>query len=108
MIAKSVILLGIEYFKQRRGGIAPKVRRHLIDLIHQEHRVFRLRLAHPLDDPARQRSHISAAVAADLGLITDSTQRNTNKITFQRPGNRLGQRSFPYTRRANQTKNRPF
>ena len=52
VVVEAVILLGIEHFEQRRGWIAAEVGAHLVNLVEQEQRVRRLRLAHRLDDLA--------------------------------------------------------
>ena len=99
MIAEGVVLLRIEDFQQGGGGIAAEIHRHLVDFIQQEDRIDRPRRPHPLNDPARQRAHIGAPVAADLRLIPDAAQGNPYEFAAQGPGDGAGKGGFSHPRR---------
>ena len=53
MIVEGKVLLRIQHLEKRRGGISPKVRRHFVDLIHQEDRIARAGFLHGLDNFSR-------------------------------------------------------
>ena len=52
VVGKGVVLLRVEDFEQRGGGIAAKIRAYLVDFIQQNHRVVALDAAQALNDPA--------------------------------------------------------
>ena len=74
MVVEGVVLFGIEHLEQRRRGIAAIVGAQLVDFIEQEHGVLAAGAAQALDDAARHRADVSAAMTADLGFITNSAQ----------------------------------
>jgi hypothetical protein len=84
MVAERVVLLRIEHLEQRRGRIAPEVGPELVDLVEDEHRVLRLGAPQPLDDLARQRADVRAAVAADLRLVAHAAERHAHELAAQR------------------------
>src|SRR3546814_2606358 len=57
------VLFGIEHLEQRRGRIAAEILAQLVDLVEQEQRIARPRLAQVADDqsavPARSEEHTS-------------------------------------------------
>ncbi len=102
MITEGVILLRVQYLEEGCRRVAPEIHAHLVDLIQQKYRVLGTGLPHTLNDPARQGTHIGAAVPPDLGLIPDPTQGDADKFPLQGPGNGFGQGGFPHPRRAHQ------
>ena len=80
MVGKRVVLLRIEHFEQGRGGISPEVRAHLVDFIQQDHGVPAFRPADALDDAARHRADISAAMPADFRFIPQAAKGNTDEF----------------------------
>ena len=88
MVAKAVVLSGIEHLQHRRGWITPEVSAHLVDLIDHENRVARLGIAQGADYRPRQRPDICAPVAPDLCLVANAADRDPLKLAPQSPGNR--------------------
>ena len=65
---------GVEHFEERRRRIAAEVHRHLVDLVEHEDGVAGTGLLHHLNDLARERANVGAAVAANLGFIAHAAQ----------------------------------
>ncbi|MNF47569.1 hypothetical protein D3C84_287760 [compost metagenome] len=101
-----MVLLGVEHFQQRRGGITAHVATHLVDLVEQEQRVAHADLGHLLDQATRHGANIGTAVTADLGLVTNATQGHAHELAVGGVSNGLGQRSLADTGRADQAENR--
>jgi hypothetical protein len=74
VIGEGVVLLGVEDLEQRRRRIAAEVVPDLVDLVEHEHGVGRARLLHALDDLARERADVGAAVTADGGLVVHAAE----------------------------------
>ena len=74
IVAERVVLLGIEHFEQRRAGIALDAGAELVDLVEHHDAVARAGLADRLDDVARQRADIGAAMAADFRLVMHAAE----------------------------------
>lgn len=72
VILEGVVLLGVEDFQQRAGGVAAEVRGHLVDLVEHDDRVLRAGLLHRLNDLAGERADVGAAMTADLGFVADA------------------------------------
>src|SRR5439155_15675166 len=106
MVLKARILLRIEHFQQGRGRIAAPIGADLIDLVEQEERVRRFRLLHALQDLARHRTDIGAAVAADLGLVAHAAQGHPDEVAPGRPRHRFAERRLADARRADQAQDR--
>ena len=100
VIAERVVLLGIEHLEQRRRRVAAEVGPELVDLVEDEDRVLRLGPAQPLDDLARQRADVGAAMAADLGLVAHAAERHADELAAERVGDRLRERRLADARRA--------
>ena len=69
MIVERRILLGIQNFEQSRGWIAPEIRRHFINLVHQKDWIARTGFLHGLHDLAGQCADVRAPVAADFSFV---------------------------------------
>ena len=108
VIVEGVVLLRVEHLQQGGGGVAPEIGAHLVDLVEEEERVRRLRLLHRLDDLARQRADIGAAVAADLGLVADAAEREAHEVAPRRARHRLAEGGLADSGRANQAEDRPL
>ena len=106
VVAERIVLLGVQHLQQRRAGIAPEVRTHLVDFVQQKYRILGPHRLHALDDPARQRAHIGAPVAANLSLVPDAAQRNPHEFSLHGAGDRPGQRSLADAGRADQAQDR--
>ncbi len=108
MVVEGEILFGVQHLKEGRGGVAPKVRAHLIHFVQAEDRVVALGLAQGLDDLTGQGPDIGAPVAPDFGFIPHPAQGQPHKIAPQGPGHGFGQRSFSHSRRPHQAENGTF
>jgi len=106
VIREGGILLRVQHFKQRRGRIAAEILTHLVDFIEQKERVRFLRLLHRLDNLARHRADIGAAMPANLGLIPYAAQRHAHEFAARRLRNGFAQRGLADARRADQTQDR--
>ena len=105
VIAERHVLFWIKHFQQCRRRVTAHVRRHLVDLIEQEQRVFNPHFRHLLDQFTRHRTDVGTAVTADFRFITYATQRHTDILTSGRFGDGLTQRGFTHPRRSNQAQN---
>ena len=105
MIAEGVVLLRIQYLQQGRGRIATEILAQFVNFIEQEQGVAHTRLGQTLQNFARHRTNVGAAMAADLRLITHATQCHANKFSIRRPRDRLTKRCLSHARRTNEAKN---
>src|ERR1019366_6362260 len=106
MIDEHEILFRIENFEQRRRRIAAEIHRHLVHFIQHEYRILGAGLFHHLDDLARQRADVGAAVTAHFSLIPHSTQRQADELAAGGFGDAHTQRSFAHAGRADETQDR--
>ena len=106
MIAKGIVLFGIEHFEERRRRVAAEIRAELVDLVQDEDRVLRFGAAQPLNDLARQRADVGAPVTANLGLVAHAAERHAHELAAERIGNGLGERRLADPRRAEKTEDR--
>ena len=106
MVEERVVLLRVQDLEQRRRRVAPEVGRHLVDLVEQEDRVDRPRLAHHLDDLAREGADVGPAVAADLRLVAHAAERQADELAAGGPRDRLGERRLADARRADEADDR--
>lgn len=104
MIHKGMVLLGIQHFQQGRGRIAPVVRGHLVHFVQAEQGIVELDPLQRLDNLARQRAHIGAAVSPDLGLVAHAAQGEAHEIPPRGLGHGLGQGGFAHAGRSHETK----
>ena len=61
MIAECLVLLAVQHFKQRGGGVAVRVAHQFIHLVEQNQRIHHARMLQRVDDSARHRAHITDA-----------------------------------------------
>jgi hypothetical protein len=106
VIVERRVLLRVEHFEQRRGRIAAEIHRHLVDFVEQEKGIMKAGLDHVLNDLARHRADVRAAVTADLGLVAHAAERHAHELTIGRARDRLAERSLADTRRADETQDR--
>ena len=106
MVGEGVVLLRIEHFQQRRGRIAAEIHAHLVDLVEQEQRVLAPHLGHVLQDLARHRADIGAAMAADFGFVAHPAQRHAHELAVGGARDRLPQRGLAHAGRADQAQDR--
>ena len=106
VIDEGVVLLGIEHFQQRRGRIAAEVHPHLVHFVEQEQRIAHADLGHVLQDLARHRADVGAAMAADLGLVAHAAQRHADELAIGSARDRLAERSLAHAGRPDQAQDR--
>src|SRR5262249_30897382 len=90
-IDEGMILRRIEHFEQRARRVATKIRADLVDLIEHENRIACAAAAQLLNDPARHRADVRAAMSADFRFIAHPTQTNPHKLAAERVGDRLAE-----------------
>ncbi len=95
VVLEGRVLLRVEHFEERGGGIAEEVDAHLVDLVEHEDGVLHGRALHRLHDAARERAHVGAAVASDLGFVADAAERDAVVAATHRPRDRTAERSLP-------------
>ena len=108
VVVECRILFRIEHFEQCARRVAVIAYGHLVHLVEDDDRIGRPAAFDGLDDPARHRPDVGAAVTAYLGLVVQTAQRNTAELTSQRRRHGLAQRGLAYARRAVQTEDRGF
>ena len=72
MVLECGVLLRIEHFKQSRRWIPPEIHAHLIDFVEQEDRIDSAGFLDHLNDLARKRANVGAAMATDFGFVAYS------------------------------------
>ena len=92
VVGEGVVLLGVEHLEQRRARVAAEVVPDLVDLIHHEDGVDRVRLLHALDDLAGQGADVRAAVTADGGLVVHAAERHAHELAAERAGDAAPER----------------
>ena len=106
VILEGGVLLGIEHFKQRRGGIAAEVGGHLVDFVEQEDGILGAGALHVLDDLAGQRADVGAAMAANLGFVAHAAEREAHELAAGGLGDGHAERSFADARRSDEAEDR--
>ena len=106
VVAESEILLRVQHFQQRGGGVAPEIAAHFVDLVKQEHRVHGARLLDTGDDPTGDRAYIGAPVAANLGLVPHAAQRHLHKFAPHGLRHRPDDGGFTHAGRADEAQDR--
>src|SRR3712207_8198334 len=87
MIAEGAVLLRVEYLQHGRRRIASIVRRKLVDLVEQHHRVDRSSLLHCGDNAAGHGADVRAPMPPDLRLIAHAAEADADKLAAHRGGN---------------------
>ena len=87
-------------------GIAPPVVAELVDFIQHEDRVVGAGPTNRLDDAARHRADVGAAVSADFRLVAHAAERHPGQLSSQRPCDRLRQTRFADARRPDEAEDR--
>ena len=91
MIRESMIEFGIQHFHERRRRIAAEIHGHFVHFVENKHRIYGPGLLHHLNDLPRKSADIGAAMAANLGLISNSTQGDAHELTARSPADGHGQ-----------------
>src|SRR5438094_7487592 len=101
-----MILCRIEHFEQRARRVTTKIRADFVDLIEHKNRISRAAAAQLLNDPARHRADVSAAMPADFRFITHPAETNPHKPAAERVGDGLTETGLANARRPEKTKDR--
>ena len=108
VVGERRVLFGVEDLQQRGRGIAAEISAQLVDLVEHEHRIPGADPAHALNDPARERADVGAAVPAHLRLVTHAAQRYADELASQRARDRLAERGLADAGRPDQAEDRPL
>src|SRR4029077_14523810 len=92
--------------EQGRAGVAAPVGADLVDLVEEDDRVHRARVAERADQAARERADVRAPVTADLGLVADAAERHADELAAHRAGDGLADRGPAGARRADEGQDR--
>ncbi len=106
-VHEGVVLAGIEHFEQGAGGVAAEIRAHLVHLVEHEHGVARTGAADFLNEAAGHRSDVSAALAANFGLVMDAAQAQAGELPSGRVGDGLAEAGLAHAGRAEEAEDRP-
>src|SRR6266446_5341148 len=104
-IDKSVVLARVEHFEQRARRIAAKIGADLVDLVEHENRIARAGVPQLLDDAARHRADVSAAMTANFRFVAHAAETDPREFAAQRVSDRLPETGFANTRRPEETHN---
>ena len=96
----------VEHLEQSRGGIAPPVGAHLVDLVEHDHGVHRSGIAERAHEPAGERTDVRAAMTADLGFVSNAAERHAYELAVQRTRDRLADRRLSRAGRPDQRQDR--
>src|SRR5205085_10173832 len=99
---EGVVLLRVEYLKQRRGRVAAVVRAELVYLVEHHHGVVDARAPERLYDAARHRADVGAPVAAQLRLVAHAAHTEALELAAQRARARAAQGSRAAAGRADE------
>jgi hypothetical protein len=91
VVAKAVVLLGVEHFEQRGKRIALIAGRQLVDFVQHEHRIAPAGLSHGLRNVAGQRADVGAPVSADFRFVMHTAETYAAELESQRLRNALAQ-----------------
>ena len=100
VVGERIVLRGIEHFEQRARRITLIRLTELVDFVEQEDGILAARLLHALDDAAGHGTHIGAAMPADVGFVTGTTERHADVLTTECARDRLRDAGLADTRRA--------
>jgi hypothetical protein len=108
VIVERSVLLGVQNLEQSGRRIAAEILAHLVDLIEQEQRIGTLRLLHRLDDLAGHRADVSAAMTADLSLITHTAKTHAHELAARGVGDRFAERRLAHAGWPDEAQDRPL
>ena len=106
MVFEMTVLLGIKDLQQRGSCISLVIAAQLIDLVEHHQRISDSRFAKPCRDPARHRTDVCPAMAADLRLVADSAERQSDILFVQRFGDRAADGCLAGTGRSDKAQDR--
>ena len=108
MVTERVVLLRIQHFQKRGGGVTSEVGAQLVDLVKQNQRVICVDLPDGLNDAPGHGADIGAAVTSNFRFIADTPQRKTDILSAKRLGNGLGNGGLACSGRPYKAENRAF
>ena len=108
MVVEGIVLLRIQDLQQRRGGVSPKIHRHLVDFVEQIEGVADTRLRQVLDDLPRKRPNVRAPVATDLRLVPHAPQRHAHELAIGGARDRASDGRLAHPRWPDQAEDRPL
>src|SRR2546426_10132512 len=106
MVSKGVVLLRVQNLQQGGGGIAAIIVTQLVDLVEHHQWVVYAGAANRLNNAARHRTHVGAAVTTQLSLVTNAAQAQPFKFASHRPRDRTSQTGLANSGRPDETKDR--
>ena len=83
VVAERGVLRRVEHLEQGGGRIAAPVGADLVDLVEEDHRVHRLRVAEGTHEAAREGADVRPAVAANLRLVTDAAKGHPHELAIE-------------------------
>ena len=102
MVGEAEVLLGIEHFQQRTGGIAPEVTADLVQFIEHEHRVLAAALSQFLEYSAGQRSDICPSMSSDVRLVSYAAERGAHDFSPPGASDGFAERSLAHAGRTDE------
>ena len=100
------VLLRIEHFHQCRRRIAAEIAAEFIHLVQHEDGVVGFGAAQSLHDLPGQSADVRAPVAANLGFVVHSAERNAHELAAERARDGFPERSLAHARRPDEAKDR--
>src|SRR5439155_13715477 len=94
--------------EHRARGVAAKIGAHLVDLVDHEDGILRASVPQRAGDGPRHGPDVRPPVAADLGLVTDTADRDALELSPERAGDRLAQRGLAHARRPDEAEDGAF
>ncbi len=94
VITKSVVLVGIEYFKKRRRRVALNACRKFVYLVKKNDRVFRFCLNNRRDNASGHCSDVCLSVASYICFVAYSAEGNAHEFSSERPCDGFRNRRF--------------
>ena len=108
VIAERVVLLRIENLEQRRGRVATEITAQLVDFVQHEDGIVGAGAAQVLDDLARQRADVGAAMTAQFSLVVHAAERDAAELPAEGTRNAAAERGFTHARRSDEAEDGPL
>jgi hypothetical protein len=80
VVAEGVVLLGVESFEERAGGIATEVAAQLVNLVEHKNRIVYFDALQMLDDLPGESADVGAAMAANLCLVVHASEGDSGEF----------------------------
>ena len=108
MSLKFLVLRRVENFHQRRRGVAAEIAAELVDFVEHQQRIADAGAPHRLNDAARHRTDVSAAMAAQFGFVVQAAERQPFEFATHRARDRLAERRLADAGRTDEADDRRF